>query len=158
MSKQISLIYFLVTLTIFAFVFSPSANATPLKREPPTCNQTIDYCTFEPQKGNQSQQVLGMVTFTQFTNCTVRVTGQFNTVHGPSYDYDFHVIPSVAMKDQPIYDFDACLKDQIDQPFQCDLPPGTVPFNSLVGNLCAVMFENGQVDDVINGTAPVKQV
>ncbi|CAG8581777.1 7538_t:CDS:1 [Ambispora leptoticha] len=158
MSKQISLINFLVTLTIFAFVFSSSANATPLKRAAPTCNQTVDYCTFEPQKGNKSQQVLGMVTFTRFTNCTVRVTGQFNTVNGSSSNYDFHVIRSVATKDQPIHDFDNCLADQINQPFQCDLSAGSVPFDSLVGNLCVVMFENGQVDDVVNGTARVKQV
>ncbi|CAG8604958.1 10570_t:CDS:1 [Ambispora gerdemannii] len=162
MNKQTSSIFFLVTLTIFAFVFFPSANATPTPKtieKRAVCPQIVDYCTFEPQSGNAEQIVLGQITFTQFTDCKVRITGQLNTVHGSSKNYDVHIVKSVATKDSPIFDMDFILKDQIDVPFETTLPVSpVVPFTDLKNYICIVMYEDSKIDDQVLGTAQIKQV
>ncbi|CAG8674254.1 6029_t:CDS:1, partial [Ambispora leptoticha] len=143
--------YFLVTLIIFAFVFSPSRALH--------CQQEINYCTFEPPKGGPADQVSGKVEFNQLTDCSVRVAGQFlSTLKyplNPSY-YNFFVIESLAARNTPIYNFDFCLGKQIDIPFACNIPAGNISYSYLAGNLCALMRRDFN-NSIVNGTAPIKQ-
>ncbi|CAG8571268.1 8778_t:CDS:1 [Ambispora leptoticha] len=150
MNKQI---FFLVVLTILVLVISP-INATAGRREKrATCPQIVDYCTFEPQAGNPNQIVLGQVTFTQFTDCTLRITGQFNTIHGSSNGYHLHIVTSPTAP--PTADLDSIFGPQIDQPFEKTLPVSPIiPFTNFKNYLCVVKLLPGG----LLGSTQVKQV
>ncbi|CAG8613439.1 8136_t:CDS:1 [Ambispora leptoticha] len=146
MNKQTSLMFFLVTLTFFLFVFSSSVNARIRKRQ---CEPLTYYCDIN---GSPTSQVdTTRITFTQFTTCDVRVTGQVNNVDYPngassvsteSQNYDVDVIQDLNNPDSTVVSLP--LTAEVVNPFEANYyaPAGLgFPFTDLLNYNCVVNLE-----------------